>query len=117
MTSNETHPFLPSIFHHEEMERRRSVREVCKLTVTCRALSQVGGDSFPAIVHDISTDGIGLWVDQRVAFQTLKVELHDQVGTYSLSKLVRVKHVGLDAATHSCLGGMFVKKLSQNELG
>jgi len=101
---------------YRKAERRQSVREVCNLAATCHPFTKRDCDSFLAIAHDISTDGVGLRAGQVVAVQTLRVELHAPVGAYSVSKLVRVKHVGRNAKARSCLGGIFVKPLSQNEL-
>ena len=97
-------------------ERRESTRQVCNLFATCRPFSHSRNDPFLAIAHDISSDGVGLWVRQGVASRTLTVELRDHSGTYSLSKVVRVKRIGQHAAARSCIGGIFVKKLSQEEL-
>ena len=92
-------------------ERRDSTRQVCHLFATCHPFSDPPKDSFLAIAHDISNDGVGLWIRQGVASPTMTVELKDPSGTYSLSKLVRVKHIG-----QRTVGGIFLKKLSQDEL-
>jgi hypothetical protein len=97
-------------------ERRANTRKACRLAITCRPFTKPTGDDFAATARNISTSGISILANQPVTAHTLLVYLRNVPGTFSLSKLVRVKTLDTDESAHCQLGCVFVKKLTPYEL-
>src|SRR5262245_43634008 len=113
MTSKHTHPLGSRGYYPDH---RTTNRKVCRLSIYCRPFTQPECDEFTATVQHISTSGINILAGQPVAAHTLMVKLRNAAGTFSLSKLVRVKHSEPEDIAQCRLGCVFVKKLTSYEL-
>ena len=100
----------------ERPERRACIRQGCDLRVTCGALNSPPDAFFPGRIQDLSTDGVGLLLDQRTEVHTLSLHLQNAPGNFAVTKLARVKHWRSEGPVQWRLGAAFVKKLTSDEL-
>ena len=101
-------------------ERRTRVRYMAALEASCRRTGEVGGQSWPGRVVNISSGGIGLLLSRRFQGETLlDVELQGSAGAALLVLRVRVIHCTLfkEGSTSSwLLGCSFAKDLADEQL-
>jgi diguanylate cyclase (GGDEF)-like protein len=95
-------------------ERRAAVRLLCGCEVRVRFGAEVAPQERPATVRDISTGGVGLWLEQRLADDTL-VTVEPLRGPRVKTLLARVRHAS--AQGHGWLHGCeLASHLSAQEL-
>jgi hypothetical protein len=98
-------------------ERRRAVRYSCDLQVNDRLVVSIGTSSWPAVVADISTTGIGLVVGVRHdPGTTLPIDLYCTASGYARSLRVRVVRTQRMADGHWFCGCRFDEQLQHEEL-
>jgi hypothetical protein len=101
-------------------ERRTRVRYTAELEAKCRRTAEVGGQTWPGRVVNISSGGIGLLLGRRFQGDTLlDVELQGFSGTALRVLRVRVMHSTLVKEGGSpswLLGCAFAKDLADEQL-
>jgi hypothetical protein len=100
----------------EPTNRRSTERFPVNATTSCSFLSPVVEDFGPAKIKNISMDGIGLLLAQRLEPGTLlAVSLSNSARSSTKTALVRVAHVTPDHGTF-LVGGTFTTPLTYEEL-
>ncbi len=96
-------------------ERRAAVRLLCGCEVRVRVGGEVGPQEWPATVRDISTGGVGIWLEERLEDSTL-VTVEPLRGPRVKTLLARVRHSS--AQGHGWFHGCeLATHLSAQELG
>jgi hypothetical protein len=116
--SDQTKPFevdAPSAA--PELERRRATRYPCSLQPAWRVLGSRAGDSWMAVVRDISTTGISMVIKYQIKPGTvLVIRLQSTNRRLSRPLPVRVMHATAQTGGHWLIGCDFVRRLSDNDL-
>jgi hypothetical protein len=98
-------------------ERRQAVRYSCDLKVNDRLIVSMGSSSWPAVVADISTTGIGLVVGIRHdPGTTLPLDLYCTANGFSLALRVRVVRTQRMPDGHWFCGCRFDEQIGHQEL-
>ena len=98
-------------------ERRQAVRYACDLKVNDRLIVSIGSSSWPAVVADISTTGIGLVVGIRHdPGTTLPLDLYCTSSGFSLALRVRVVRTSRMPDGHWLCGCCFDEQIGHAEL-
>jgi hypothetical protein len=98
-------------------ERRQAIRHNCDLRVNDRLIVSIGTSSWPAVVADISTTGIGLVVGIRHdPGTTLPLDLYCTSNGLSLALRVRVVRTQRMPDGHWFCGCCFDEQIGNAEL-
>jgi hypothetical protein len=100
----------------EPINRRATEPFPVNTSTSCSFLSPVVEDFGPAKIKNISMDGIGLFLAQRLEPGTLlAVSLSNPARSFTKTVLVRVAHLTPDHGTYLA-GGNFTTALAYEEL-
>jgi hypothetical protein len=107
----------PPIIRPQALERRIAARHPCDLQVNDRLVVSIGSSSWPAVVHDISTTGIGLILGIRHDPGTsLPLDLYCTSSGFSRTMRVTIVRTMRLPDGHWFCGCAFEEQLDHREL-
>ena len=99
------------------VERRTRVRYPCTQETSCHFINASHYESQWARVREVSTEGIGLYLDRHIEPETLLlVELRTERGRFARGVLARIVHADMQSDGSWLVGCAFVNQLSDNEV-
>lgn len=102
----------------EYANRRAADRFVPARPLSCQMTAVIREGQWAAQVRDLSMDGVGLVVNQPFApGAVLGIDLANPTGRFVRFLLIRILHCKPEAEGIFILGGEFIGRLTQEELG
>lgn len=98
-------------------ERRMSVRFLVGRKSSVSALLELGESTLTAAVHDVSSAGIGLWLEQKLEpGLVFSVQLFNSSHLFHCSRLLRVAHSQMEDNGQYLIGCEFSTALAYDQL-